>query len=314
MKQAISVILAVLVGIGVAYAVFHFGGFGVPAPVRAAHALTSPDAQQRADAIAHWSEPAGPAKTPRLFTDFDVMDALRLDLPGASDQALRDLGDRFADAPQWIDQFPAAQERYLLILAADPDPSAGAEALRQIRRFNPSDELGRIANVLDKLTEHPDPAVRVAALEHAAYYLGRKEEPMVTKLLDDPDEHVARTAWLHMAFIDPASGHTAKWRDAPWRVGHAMLYAAALSNPDQVQAILKEAEDDKRLNGVLGGSAFLLKYIADGNPPDQYVPGENVDDRGRSLAEEARRAHWLLEGTHIELLRVPGDEPGGSSS
>ena len=311
MKQAFSVLIAVLVGVGVAFAVFRIGGFGasVPAPVRAAQALTSPDKRVRDKAITEWSQPSGPAGTPRLFTDFDVMDALKADLPAAPDDAIRDLAAHFASAPQWIDQFPDAQARYLLILAADPDPASAAEALRQVKLFNPSDELARIASVLEVLTKHPDSAIRIAALEHAAYYLGRNEEPMVTALLDDPDPGVARVAWLHLAFIDPASGHTGRWRDAQWRVAHAMLYATAFTNPETIQSILKEAERDKNLGGFLGDTPFLLKYIADGNSPDQFVPGEHMDGMLRSLAEDSRRARWLLEGTHAELLRVPG-EPG----
>lgn len=308
MKQVLSVVLAVLVGVGVAVAVFHLGGFGVPAPVRAAQRLTSPEASVRERAIAHWSEPSGPGDTARLFTDFDVMDALKTQLPAASDEALRDLADHFADAPQWVDQFPDAQERYLLILAGSKDQASGAKALRQLKRFNPSDDLARIAKVLDKLTSHPDPAVRLSALEHAAHYLGRNAEPMVTRLLDDPDQKVARTAWLDLAFIDPASGHTGRWREAPTPIATAMLLSTAYTNPSQLQDILKTIVDDELLMSKFGDAPYLLKYVADGNPIEKFTLKSTQDDVLASLVDDAGRAHKLLTGKHPELLTIPGEQ------
>lgn len=308
MKQAVSVVLAVLIGVGIAFAVFRFGGFGTPAHERAARRLTSADATVRARAIGKWSRPKGQSKTPALFNDWAVMDALRPRILSAPGEAVRDLGDSFAEFPQWVDQFPVGQEKYIIVLASDPDPGAGAWGLRQIRRFDPDQQLGRIATALDFLVDHADAQVRLAALEHASHYLGSNAEPIVAKRLDDPDETVARTAWLHLAVINPSSGYTARWREAPDRVAYAMLYATAVTNPIEVKAIIAETSRDDALFARMRDVPFLLKYITDGNRPDQFVPGATMDDAVRDLAQDARRARWILAGDSEDLLFIPGDE------
>ena len=294
-----------------AYAIFTFGGFGMSPEQRAISRLTSPDASVRAGAIERWSQETERAKVPVLFTEWKLMGALRPALIEAPDGVTRDLGDAFGERPEWVEQFPDAHERYLLILAGDPSRAAGARALLLARKF---DDLGRVAGVLDALAEHPDPAIRLSALEHASHYLGGNAEPIVTKLLDDEDESVARAAWLQLAVFKPSTGLTAQWRSAPPRVRDAMLYAVARVSPGQIDALLAEIENDAYLGASFGDVPFLLRYLADGNRPEDFVPGAVMDEQVRDLAEDARRARWLHSGRHEDSLTIPeveGAAPDG---
>lgn len=307
MKQAISVLVAVLVGIALAYAVFTFGGFGVPPEQRAATRLTSPDASTRGEAIGRWSAESTNSKTPALFLDSKVVDALRPALVEAPDVALRDLGDAFGERREWGERFPEAHMRYLELLAKDPSQEAGARALRLTRQL---DDLGSKAAALEALASHADPAVRLSALEHAAHYLGGNSEPIVMMLIDDENPSVARAAWLQLAVFKPSSGLTARWREAPTPVREAMLYAVARVDPGQIDALLEEIEDNALLRSELGDVPFLLRYLADANPPEQFVPGRGMDEQLRDLAEDARRARWLHSGQHFDTLRIPGEGAG----
>ena len=86
------------------------------------------------------------------------------------------------------------------------------------------------------------------------------------------------------------------------------------SSDEEIDALLAEIENDAYLGASFGDVPFLLRYLADGNRPEDFVPGAVMDEQVRDLAEDARRARWLHSGRHEDSLTIPeveGAAPDG---
>lgn len=306
MKQALSIIIAVALGVGVAFAIFYAVNPTAVTPQEVAERLVSPNDALRRAAIADWSEPTGPADTPRLFTEPKAVEALRPLIPSAQDPAIADLGDAFASRSEWARQLPLAALRYLALRAADASPSDASRAMARLREIPVGANATEVALALSQFTQNPDPRVRIAAMDNAAHILGRDAEQIVVLLLDDPDNDVARNAWLHLAAIRPTTGYTAQWRPAPLPVREAMVYATAVLSPVQINAILNEFLESRNHYG-LENCGMLYKYTAEGGHPDGFIATPEMGEEVGVLFEDARRARRILTGDRPDLITDPAE-------
>ncbi|MCA9310320.1 MAG: hypothetical protein KDA21_03890, partial [Phycisphaerales bacterium] len=231
--------------------------------------LFSADATRQGAALEYWSAPgsvAEPAMSPRFFEELATRSDIRNRLLQCEPAVFRGIAEVFASNPQWSAQMPWVQYR-LLDLRLTDDPASGPAVLEAWWKVAERVPREFADDLLERLVASTDADVRIAAAEYGVMRFGADAEAMVAPLLEDAEPRVARRAWLLMALLDPASGYTARWREAPPAVGEAILFASVWTNPD----------NDAAVEGVTG------------SPLEPVLPYLDAI-RGRDLATGSSRA------------------------
>ncbi len=158
---------------------------------------------------------------------------------------------------------------------------------------------------------YPDPKGRRSAIDYATRALPAEHLPAaVAYFLDDADALVARHAWLLMAFLDPISGHSGNWREAPDGVAEAILYAAVATS-DRPEFVLALVDSDplitvrfrpvRRFLNIVGEPTHTGQAQPYG-PNEQVSVGSFIEQYESQTRSSAEGMHWAVRKHFLGML------------
>ncbi|MEC9374129.1 MAG: hypothetical protein VYC34_09810, partial [Planctomycetota bacterium] len=172
----------------------------------------------------------------------------------------------------------------------------GAPELDLLRNTISAMTPAEAAAALRPLIASPNSAHRAEALELAVVSLGPEAEPLIAETLVDADHQIAALSWRLLAAIEPLSGRTANWRDAPDEVADSILLAVALTNPEEAQRLFESIRADPqaaaRFRPILDWLDAVATRIDRASLPP---PAPDAHERAHTLYGHARSARALLE-------------------
>jgi len=277
----------------------------------AASDLTDPDPAVRSDALETLTTPTAFGAPRLLRADPLVGEAIATDLPAIPDDTARQLDRRLGDAPAWERLLTdRAKARLESLERRDAEPKSASMAdFERAQGWLDFATEPIIADWLTWLAAVGEANVRAAALQDAVRRLNVEAEPIVRARLGDPDEDVARAAWLAFAWLDPAQGRSARWTERPEPVGEAILLASVLTASEDA-VVLDSARETPGAEAQYGAVLDYLEGVAPIDPsvahptcplPDPPPGAERV----RRLHADACEAWLLLHWRHAEPATAP---------
>ncbi|MFW6060283.1 MAG: hypothetical protein ACODAQ_08875 [Phycisphaeraceae bacterium] len=206
--------------------------------------------------------------------------------------------------------------RWLDILIEADEAGMRRVAAEELATLTHRADDARMHEMLAALLEDEQAPVREAALRTAALFVGEVEDAtpllrMIGQRTRDEAPSIARHAWILLGLIEPASGFSANWRQAPVEVAEAILWAAVKTNPDRPQPAL-EAWRDVELAKRLRAMGLYALSLAD-DPQDIAPIVRDAMETQTTDDAMLQRRRVLLAG-HVlrrwpEALALPSIEP-----
>ncbi|MFK7790462.1 MAG: hypothetical protein AB8C95_13330, partial [Phycisphaeraceae bacterium] len=150
---------------------------------------------------------------------------------------------KFAPLDLWI--------RWLSVLAEQSESELTlGQTAKRLGELPEAVDDQRIAKALTTLSKSKHDTVRNAVLKVIAGYAATAKdatdyEQLIFNLGKDANPIIARRAWLTVGHLNPLSGFAINWQDADPSVAEAMLWAAAMTNPENTKAIWQAYDNDE---------------------------------------------------------------------
>jgi len=270
-------------------------------------ALTSDEDVVRGSAIEQWGEkiqaPDGKSTIERIALQPALMAALREKLKTMPDDRLMVYADAWGSTDWWVENFAQAHGRYSAWRAGADDTVWVPYAYDQLDRFDPKNDADSIRAIIDVLIKSKTPKVRGRVLECTAHYFGQGSRPYALAHLNDPDNAVARLAWLITAKTGEVDTTTFDWATGPRYVGEAVLYAMAMHNPEQLNATCEFIETDPVIAKWYEAVIPFMRDKATGREDQDVIVTLNEGQGPARIFEEAIRVDALLSGDHPEYVQ-----------
>lgn len=271
----------------------------------AIEALTSDDDVVRGSAIEQWGElvstPDG--DRPRMALYPKLVDGFRAKIDAMPEDRLIAYVDAWGPLPWWVNNFPAAHGRYTAWRATAIDNVWLPYAYDQLDRFDPMADREAIRGILEVLLGSSVGKVRFRSLESAAHYLGDGCRPYAMALLKDPENSVARLAWILASKTGGVEIVDFDWHTGPRFVGEAVLYTIAGDDPDEARSICDFIETDPVIANWYIGVTQLTRLRAGGAPDHEVIVNINPGEGPARVFEEAIRADELLSGNYPQYVQ-----------
>ena len=270
-------------------------------------ALTSDDDIVRGSAIEQWGAkvqtPDGKGTIERIALQPALLAALRDKLASMPEDRLILYVEAWGPTEWWIENFAQAHGRYAAWRASADDPIWIPYAYDQLDRFNPETDLESIRAIHEVLLKSSVSKVRRRTLESAAHYFGADSRVYALAHLKDPDNAVARLSWIIVAKTGDIDTSTFDWPTGPRFVGEAVLYALALHDPEQANAVCDFVDSDPVIGKWYHDVVPFIRDRASGKTDRETIVTANPGQGPARIFEEAIRVDELLSGAHPEYVQ-----------
>ncbi len=140
--------------------------------------------------------------------------------------------------------------RWLGVLATSQSELTQAQTVKRLGDLPEAVDDPRVSDALNTLSKSDYETVRNMVLHAVAGYAAIAKDPtdyeqVIFSLGNDANKIIARRAWLIVGHLNPLSGFAVNWQDADPFVAEAMLWAAAMTNPENPKAIWQAYDNDK---------------------------------------------------------------------
>jgi HEAT repeat protein len=162
----------------------------------------------------------------------------------------------------------AAFLRWIDLLTTAEDETSRISAAQLVMQLDDLADDPRLATMLAKLIDDPQPDVRFNAMTAAGQFSGSASDgqPYVALIASrraDTEPTIARHAWIMLGLIDPVHGFKAPWRSAPPPVAAAMIWSAMRTNPANPRPALEALRDPAVDPEVRAMAAYSLRNCHD---------------------------------------------------
>jgi hypothetical protein len=285
----------------------------VPAPVAltaaevsaAVAALTSEDDVVRGSAIEQWGAVVKVAEgeRPLIVLQPALVSAFREALAGMPEDRMTAYVEAWGPTTWWVEHFAAAHGRYTAWRAGADDNIWIPFAYDQLDRFDPDADREVIRGIINVLVRSNVAKVRRRTLEAAAHYLGPESRVYALGLMRDPENAVARLAWVVAAKTGGVEGAEFDWQTGPRFVGEAALYALAVEDPAGAVAACEFIEGDPVISSWYRETTPLIRARAGGATDRETIVTINPGYGPARIFEEAIRVDELLSGNFPQYVQ-----------
>ena len=139
--------------------------------------------------------------------------------------------------------------RWLGVLSTSQSELTQAQTAKRLGELPEAVNDKRISEALTTLSQSDYDTVRNIVLKAVAGYAALAKdstdyEQLIFKLGSDANKIIARRAWMIIGHLKPRSGFAVNWQNADPFVAKAMLWAAALTNPENPEAIWQAYDNE----------------------------------------------------------------------
>lgn len=271
----------------------------------AAAGLTDEDDVVRGSALEQWGAlvEMGSESAPRIAVHPELVEAVRPLIDGMPEFRLIPYVEAWGGTPWWVREFPEAHGRYTAWRATANDNIWLPYAYDQLDRFDPDADREQIRGILEVLLRSSSAKVRKRSLESAAHYLGSESRQYAMEMLRDPENSVARLAWLVAAKTGGVPNPQFDWANGPRFVGEAVLYTLAVQSPEEAMSVCDMLAGDPVVSQWYESTIPLIRDRASGRSDRETIVTVNPGAGPGRVFEEAIRVEELLSGNYPQYVQ-----------